>query len=296
MKKNNIKRGIISLIISQIVIKCFGFLYKVYLANNNGFGDIGNAIYNSGYQIYALLLTVSSIGVPNVIAKLVAENLKNKNKVDEIIKNAFFTFIIIGILGSLILVIFSNTIAFNLLNIPEARFSIIALSPAIFNVCIISVIRGYFNGIGKIETTAKSQSIEQILKTVFTLIFVEISYMLTTANTAIMAAWANFATTIATFGSLIYLYKKMNMKNIRGKIGIKIVLLIMYMAIPISLSAILAALNRNIDSITIVKYLTKYVEEDVAKKQYGVFSGKVDVIASVPISFVIVDTKSESWK
>jgi len=287
MRKNNIIRGIASLFFSQIIIKCFGLIYKLYLANKNGFGDMGNAIYNSGYQIYALLLTVSSIGVPNVISKFVAENIKNKNKIEEIMKNAFFLFFIIGVLASTMLAILSSSIATQLLNIPEARYSIIALSPAIFNVCIISVIRGYFNGIGRIETTAKSQSIEQILKTIFTFVFVELSYITTTANTTIMASWANFATTVATFGSFLYLFKKMKMGKLHGKIRKKILLSIFFMSIPVSLSAILAALNRNIDSITIVKYLTKYIEEDIAKKQYGNFSGKVDVIASVPISFVI---------
>ena len=33
------------------------------------FGDKGNGICASGYQIYALLLTLSSIGVPSAISK-----------------------------------------------------------------------------------------------------------------------------------------------------------------------------------------------------------------------------------
>ena len=65
--------GIIALIFSQGIIKILGLAYKLYLTNREGFGDIGNAIYSSGFQIYALLLTISSIGVPNAVAKLVAE-------------------------------------------------------------------------------------------------------------------------------------------------------------------------------------------------------------------------------
>ena len=45
----------------------------MYLTNKQGFGDAGNAIYSSGFQIYALLLTLSSIGVPNAISKLVSQ-------------------------------------------------------------------------------------------------------------------------------------------------------------------------------------------------------------------------------
>ena len=71
MKINNFFAGIFSLLISQVLVKIFGVLYSLYLTNKVGFGDEGNAIYMSGYQIYALLLTLSSIGVPNAISKLI---------------------------------------------------------------------------------------------------------------------------------------------------------------------------------------------------------------------------------
>ena len=73
MKINNFFAGIFSLLISQVLVKIFGVLYSLYLTNKVGFGDEGNAIYMSGYQIYALLLTLSSIGVPNAISKLISE-------------------------------------------------------------------------------------------------------------------------------------------------------------------------------------------------------------------------------
>ena len=286
-KSNNIFNSIISLLISQCLVKLFGLIYKLYLANKDGFGDAGNAIYNSGYQIYALLLTISSIGVPNAVAKLIAESKHNVNKTAEILKSALVTFFIIGIIGSIGLAISADFISNKLLNISEAKNSIIALSPAIFNVCLISVYRGYFNGINKINVTAKSQTIEQILKTAFTLALVEITYILTSANTVIMAATANFATTLATLSSFIYLYKKNNLKNVKVRCKRKSIIKILSVSIPISLSAILASLNRNIDSITIVRYLKNFIGENEAKLQYGILSGKVDVLSSVPVSFII---------
>ena len=286
-KNNNIFNSIISLLISQCMVKVFGLIYKLYLANKDGFGDAGNAIYNSGYQIYALLLTISSIGVPNAVAKLIAESKHNKEKTAEILKSALITFFIIGIVGSIGLAISADFISNKLLNISEAKKSIIALSPAIFNVCLISVYRGYFNGINKINVTAKSQTIEQILKTAFTLALVEITYILTCANTVAMAATANFATTLATLCSFIYLYKKNNLKNVKVKFKTRNMVKILSVSIPISLSAILASLNRNIDSITIVRYLKNFIGESEAKLQYGILSGKIDVLSSVPVSFII---------
>ena len=69
-KKENIVTGIIALLFSQIIIKIVGLAYKLYLTNREGFGDVGNAIYSSGFQIYALFLTISSVGIPRSTSKI----------------------------------------------------------------------------------------------------------------------------------------------------------------------------------------------------------------------------------
>ena len=73
LKKESFMQGVLVLMLSQIMIKILGLVYRLYLTNREGFGDKGNAIYGSGFQIYALLLTISSVGVPNAISKLVSE-------------------------------------------------------------------------------------------------------------------------------------------------------------------------------------------------------------------------------
>ena len=74
-KKEGFMKGVLFLMISQILIKALGLIYKLYLTNRDGFGDKGNGIVAAGYQIYAMLLTISSIGVPNAISKLVSERV-----------------------------------------------------------------------------------------------------------------------------------------------------------------------------------------------------------------------------
>lgn len=278
-----------SLIISQGIVKIFGLVYKLYLANKQGFGDCGNAIYNSGYQIYALLLTISSIGVPNAVSKLVSEKYYSGNKIEiiKIVKSSLFLFSIVGIIFSIALAMSADFISDKLLNIKEAKYSIIALSPAILSVCLISVYRGLYNGTKEIGTTAKSQAIEQILKTAFTVAFVEVIFVITKANTVMMAAIANFATTVATWLCLIYLHKKNNTQNKEIKIEKKYIKRILKISIPISLSSVLASFNKNIDSITVVRFLKDNIGERNAKIQYGILSGKIDVLATLPVSFVI---------
>ena len=69
-KKQTFMQGVMVLMISQLIIKIAGLLYKIYLTNKQGFGDTGNAIYSAGFQVYTIFLAISSIGVPNTIARL----------------------------------------------------------------------------------------------------------------------------------------------------------------------------------------------------------------------------------
>jgi stage V sporulation protein B len=74
-RNTSFMKNVLMLMIAQVVIKLLGFVYRIIIINVEGFGDIGTGYYNAGYQIYSLLLTVSSVGIPTVIAKLVAERI-----------------------------------------------------------------------------------------------------------------------------------------------------------------------------------------------------------------------------
>ena len=297
-KKESLIKGIIYLLFSQIFIKVVGLVYKLYLTNKNGFGDKGNAVYSSGFQIYALLLAFSSTGVPSAISKLVAERLAvgDSKGAHKIFKIAFVTFAFFGGIGSILLFMGAKIIAKDWIQMPEAEYSLIDLSPSIFFVSIIAVFRGYFNGRQKFVITAKSQSIEQIFKTILTILLVEIVTYMSRNNIRIMAGAANLATTIATIISFGYVYLYYTMK--RSEIGQEIKQTINYkptrirktlkkilsVAIPISLSSIISSLNKNIDSFTVVRFLKKIITEDEAKVQYGILSGKIDTLCAVALS------------
>ena len=121
-KKETFMQSVITLIFSQVLIKLLGLIYNLYLTNREGFGDKGNGIVSASYQIYALLLTISSIGVPNAIAKLVSERaaVGDHKGAHRIFKIAFATFTVIGLVGSLLLFLGANVIANQWLQIPDA--------------------------------------------------------------------------------------------------------------------------------------------------------------------------------
>ena len=174
--------------------------------------------------------------------------------------------------------------------------TLVALSPAIFFVAIASVMRGYFNGRQSMKTTARSQTLEQIFKTLLTIIIVEIVAIISNVSTEWMAAGANLATTLATFLGFSYLYmyyknqrrviareikQTVNYKHERVKTIIKRILLV---SAPIAFTAILSSINKNIDSFTVVRSLKEFMPEDMATAQYGILGGKVDTLTNLPLA------------
>lgn len=297
-KKESFMSSVLILMISQVLIKILGLIYKLYLTNREGFGDKGNAIYSSGFQIYALFLTISSIGIPGALAKLVSEKIAigDTKGAHRIFKIAFVTFGLIGFLSSTILFLGAGYISNTLLQIPEAELTLVALSPSIFFVSISCVIKGYFTGRENLKVTANSHTLEQFFKTVLSVIIVEMVAVTTGTDTTIMAAGANLATTLATVLCFLYLYKyyskmrkeiafelKRTTKNKRTRI-IKTIKQILSVSIPMSMTAILGTINKNIDSMTVVRGLKSFLSEEQAKIQYGILSGKVDTLVTLPMS------------
>ena len=299
MEKETFMQGIVALVFSQVLIKVLGLVQTLYLTNRNGFRDAGNAIYMGGYQIYALLLAVSSIGVPNAIAKLVSEKIAvgDNRGAYRIFKIAFATFAIIGLIGTLLLFGFSKLIAYEWLQIPEAEYTLMVLSPAIFFVAISSVLRGYFNGMEKMSATANSQTFEQLFKTVLTIVLVEIIAYASSTDTALMASAATIATSLAILFSFVYLFRfyKIAMREVptTNNIGVEtergsvksIIKKILAVSIPISVTALLSSVNKNVDSFTVVRFLKPMIGETAAKAKYGILSAKVDILTSMPLAF-----------
>lgn len=298
--KEGFAQGIFAMMTSQVVVKVLGLFYKLYLTNRSGFGDEGNAIANAGFQVYALMLSITAIGIPGAISKIIAKKLSigDHRGANKILKMSLMIFATVGLVGSYFLYSFADIFAKQYLHIKEAKLSIIALSPSIFLVSVISVLKGYFNGRESIKTTAKAQGIDQFVNTILTISTIELMVFITKkTNTERMAAISNLSTTFGNIAELTYLIKEYikikpeikkeilssaDIENTRIKVLLKEIAKV---AIPISLTALIMSISKNIDSTTIVKELSNVVGYKEAKKQYGILSGKVDPLINLPLSF-----------
>ena len=277
------------ILFAQIMVKVLGLVYRMVITNIDGFGDAGNGFYNAGFQVYTVLLAISSVGIPNAIAKMVAERatLGDYRSAHRIFKTAFLLFSVIGFVCAAILYLGADFIAVHIVKMDGAQYVMRALAPSIFFVCISSVIRGYFQGLNDMKATSLSQMLEQFFKCGLTIVlvlltvgtmpsimafFTKITMLYNDATGSsstppeIMAAWANAASSLATMISFAYLavfymrrkkgieeqIRQSAVAELKSSTG-KLMKSILMLSIPISLASIITAVNRVIDLATITR-------------------------------------------
>ncbi len=294
-------RNVVILICSQLLIKVLGLIYKLVITNIEGFGDTGLGYYSAGYQIYALLLTLSSIGIPSVISKLVSERVAigDTKGAQRIFRVAFKFFTTIGLILSIGLFLGSDFIATNILNVPDVAYVMKVLSPAIVFVAMSAVYRGYFSGQQNMKPTSVSQTLEQFLNCVLSITFV---YACIGKDPYIMAAAGNLSTTCAIVITFVYLlmyyrHNRINTKDSiespeRKKTDKELLKTILGISIPITISSLISVISGVIDTATVSNCIqislqdagmTKEALEQAAMSATGILS-KVDTLVSFPLA------------
>ena len=302
-KKNTFAKNVLMLMFSQVLIKLLGLIYRLAITNVKGFGDVGNGYYSAGYQVYAVLLIISSQGIPGAVSKLVSNKVaKGKyNEAHRVFKVSMVVFGIIGFIASLLLLLSANFVSSKILNVPDVSYVLKVLSPAIFFVCVSAVIRGYFAGLGTMKASSISQALEQFFNCALTITFV---YALVGKEPYIMAAGGNLSTTLAiliSFSYLIVFYKK-NIKEWREEsddvvittkeANKKMVKMIIATAIPLTVGSVISVVTSFIDTVTVSNCIqiaysgilkSKILLEKEAMRLTGILS-KVDTLVNLPLA------------
>lgn len=133
-KSKSFVSNVMIILSAQIIVKLLGMIYRMVITNISGFGDTGNGYYSAGFQIYTLLLALSSVGIPNAISKLVSEKtaLSDYKGADEIFKTSLCIFACIGIILSAGMFFLSAPIAKTVLHMEGAKYT---LAPSVLNFC-----------------------------------------------------------------------------------------------------------------------------------------------------------------
>ena len=300
-KGTSFLKNVAILIVSQLLVKILGFIYRLVITNAEGFGNTGVGYYAAGYQIYSLLLTLSSTGIPSVVSKLVSERLATGDKAgaQRIFKISMIFFATLGLAFSILLYAGAGFIANNILNVPDTIYVMRVLAPAIVLVSISAVLRGYFSGQQNMKPTSISQTLEQFFNCVLSITFV---YACIGKDAYIMAAAGNLSTTLSIVISFTYMvlyYRKTKIvpektqkSPERGKSNWELLKIILAISIPITIGSIVSVIGSVIDTATVsnciqIAYsntgMTKEALETLAMTKSGILS-KVDTLVTFPIA------------
>ena len=203
-KKQNFLQGTALLAMATAIVKIIGAFYKIPL--NAIIGEKGFGYFNTAYEIYNVLLMISTAGLPVAMSRMIsqASSLKHYNQVRRIYNTARGIFLGLGITGTLLMTLFCRQLA-AFQNQPDAWAAIGFLGPCVLLICIMSTFRGFFQGQSNMLPTSISQVIEAVVKLI---VGIAAAWLLlkSTGSVALAAGGAILGVTASCMVSSVYLF------------------------------------------------------------------------------------------
>ena len=158
------------LAVAGIIVRLIGILYRVPMTNI--IGDEGMGYYSTAFNVYNIILILSSYSLPLAVSKMVAGSIAKgqyRNSV-KILKAALLYATIVGGIACFITWHFGEFFADTVFNTPFSVYALRTMAPTIWIMAYLGVLRGYFQGHGTMVPTAISQIFEQIINAVISVL------------------------------------------------------------------------------------------------------------------------------
>ncbi len=294
------------LAVAGIISRIIGFVYRIPLQNT--IGDAGMGYYSAAFQIYSIMLIISSYSLPVAVSKLVAARAAKGQfrNARRFFHGALMFAILTGGATCLVVLFGADQLAGNIMSMPKSAIALRMLAPTLLIVAVMGVIRGYFQGLGTMVPTAFSQLIEQIVNAVISVVAGIYLYEYGTKVAALLRddafapAWGAAGGTLGTGAGalaglivllIMFLVHKRRIRKdiIRDNAKFvdsygRIFSVIMITVLPVILSTTIYNISDTID-----QGLFNYVMDvrgfaDIKAEYWGIYAGKYRVLTNVPIA------------
>lgn len=173
---SSLVKGTMILTLGMFLSKVLGLIYifPFYAI----VGEENVALYQYAYIPYSIMLSIAVSGAPVAVSKFVSKynSMGDYEAGRRLLKSGLLTMIITGVLTFIALFLLAKPIAGIIISSDEQAFTVDQVATvirwvsfALIVVPFMSLWRGFFQGYGKMEPTAVSQLMEQIIRIIFLL-------------------------------------------------------------------------------------------------------------------------------
>lgn len=280
MTRQSFLQGAFILIFAGFIVKILGFVNKIVVARIMGAEGVG--LYSMAVPTLLLVITITQIGLPVAISKLVAEAeaVNDRRKIKQILVVSLATTGTLSVIFTLGMIGFAPIISKYFLTDARAFYPLVAISPIVPIVALSSVMRGYFQGRQNMKPSAYSQVIEQVVR--ITLVAVLTKAFLP-YGVEYAAAGAMISVVIGELASLLYMLfmfktkKRIKVRrNFFGSLkkGKSTFNELMAVALPTTGSRLIGSISFFFEPIVVSQSLAiAGVTTVIATKQYGELAG-----------------------
>ncbi len=290
--------------VASIIVRVIGLIYRVPL--NNILGEKGVAYYGVAYDVYSILLLLSSYSMPLAVSKMVSARVavgdyKNTKKI--FYSTVVFAFFI-GC-AAFAITFFGADLFAKILNYPQSALALRVLSPALIILSVLGVLRGYFQGLGTMVPTSVSNIVEQIINAIVSIVAAKVLYNSaldmadqgTNLPESYGAAGGTLGTVAGALAGLLFMValfmaykgtmdKRAQRDRDRESIAYKTIFRTLIITIvPVILSTTIYNIGSLLDSGFFSNIMSaKGTDQDLIDTLTGMYTGNYRVIINVPIA------------
>ena len=196
------------LTVTAFTMRSIGTVFNLYISRKIGSEAVG--VFSLVMSVYMFFVTLATSGLSLACTYIVSEQFSKGNFYDGLkaVRSCLLFSLLLGILSSIIVLMFSNVISQNWLNSTISCTPLYLISIGLPFISVSSVINGYFSAVRKAYKTAVSQVFELLIK-IFATVFLLNLYP--TNNIEAICSYlilADIISEICSCSLLIYLYKK----------------------------------------------------------------------------------------
>ncbi|MBO9130475.1 stage V sporulation protein B [Bacillus sp. 165] len=280
MTKQSFLRGTFILILAGLLTRVLGFVNRIVMARI--LGEEGVGLYMMAVPTFILAITITQLGLPVAIAKLIAEAeaVGNKQKVQKVLTVSLTVTLTLSVILTAALIVAAPILSRTMLTDQRTYYPLIAILPVVPIIAVSSVLRGYFQGKQNMKPSSFAQVLEQVVR--ITLIAVCIRTFLP-FGVEYAAAGAMLSAVAGELASLLYMFimfKKEKQTHLSFgfariiREGQDTFYSLMRIGLPTTGSRFIGSISYFMEPIVVAQSLAAAgITAAIATKQYGELTG-----------------------